>query len=131
MWFNNAIYKEKVDFMFGGELSIKNVEFEDFLYHSGSILRVSFRSRDIPKKIPDKWKVKKFNTLVLTLSFGNVSLFECKGRNIGFNCAPVIVSKQKEVTLLIENEHFYLECVAGFMIIDDITPCLDERWIKS
>ncbi|QXF34509.1 hypothetical protein CE143_16125 [Photorhabdus luminescens] len=128
MWFEHAMYKEKIHFMFNGELSINNVEFEDFLYHTGSILRIGIRSRNIPKNIPEKWKKREFNALVITLSFGNVTQFECKGGGVGFNCSPVISSKPEEITLLIENKDFHLQCVAGFMIIDDVSPYLDERW---
>ncbi len=49
---------------------------------------------------------------------------------MGFECTPIIKSTREETTLAIENKDFYLHCVAGFMTIDDITPYLDQRWIK-
>ncbi|WP_436876414.1 Imm50 family immunity protein [Siccibacter turicensis] len=128
MWFEHAVFNEKIKFMFNNELSIENVEVEDFLYYSTSMLRIGMKTKTLPKTTPDKWKKNKFNSLSITLEFGNVRRFECRGGDIGFECTPIIVSNKEKTLLTIENENFYLYCESDFMTIKDISPFLDCRW---
>ncbi|WP_323840658.1 Imm50 family immunity protein [Photorhabdus africana] len=130
MWFDNAIHKEKIKFMFNNELSIDDVEFENFIYHDFSILRIQLRGKKLPVTVPKKWSKNIYNSLSIILTLGNVSTLNVNGGKVGFECTPIIKSTREETTLTIENKDFYLHCVAGFMTIDDITPYLDQRWIK-
>ncbi|ETS33642.1 hypothetical protein BB987_14850 [Photorhabdus temperata] len=130
MWFDNAIHKEKIKFMFNNEFSLDCVELENFLFYTYSSLRVVFHNKNIPKIFPNKWINNEFNSLTLVLDFGNIIHFECKGNNLGFECSPIIESIEGKTSLIIINNDFYLHCISEFLTIDDITPYLDQRWIK-
>lgn len=56
MWFDNAIHKEKIGYMFDNKLSLENIEFEKFLFFDNTSLKVVFCSKNIPDHIPQKWK---------------------------------------------------------------------------
>lgn len=107
MWFEHAIFKEKIKFMFNNELSIENVELDTVLYYSISMLRVRLNSRVLPAITPEKWEKVKFNSLSITLEFGNVSQFECKGGDIGFECCPIIQATKEKTILKITKDNFF------------------------
>ncbi|MBD2816678.1 hypothetical protein ID850_18525 [Xenorhabdus sp. Flor] len=128
MWFENAIYKEKIKHMFNDELSIEHVEFETLLFYAHSSLRIGFHSKNVPTTFPTKWDKIDFNALSIVLELGDIIDFESKGTRLGFECTPVIKYIGDEVHLHISHDNFYLNCVAQFLTIRDITPYLDERW---
>ncbi|WP_192903296.1 Imm50 family immunity protein [Photorhabdus khanii] len=130
MWFEKAMYKEKIKFMFNNELSIDDSILETFLYHTDSMLRISFHSDKLPKIFPEKWKKNEFNALKIILTFGGVKILEYQGGKIGIRCSPIIESEKEKIILSIKNNEFSIYCVANFMVIDDIIPYLDQRWIK-
>jgi hypothetical protein len=53
MWFDNAIGKEKINFMFDGELSMELVEFDGFTFERFSDISCRFFTRKIPS-LPKK-----------------------------------------------------------------------------
>ncbi|MDX6040034.1 Imm50 family immunity protein [Scandinavium lactucae] len=128
MWFEHAIFKEKLKFMFNNELSIEHVELDTVLYYSISMLRVRLNSRVLPAITPEKWRGINYNSLSITLEFGNVKQFECKGGDIGFECCPIITPTKEKTTLQIMKGNFILYCEADFMTIKDIIPFIDTRF---
>lgn len=56
MWFDALHGKEKINFMFNNELSLQDAEFENILFYDMSRVRICFKTRHVPKSIPDKWK---------------------------------------------------------------------------
>ena len=48
MWFDNAIGKEKINFLFDGELSMELVEFDGFTFERFSDISCRFFTRKIP-----------------------------------------------------------------------------------
>jgi len=92
MWFKNAIGKEKIQFIFGNELNIKNIEISSFSLERFSDLKIHFFCREIPKKHPEKWKKDGFNALSLVINFGDVIHLNATGSGIGFFRSPEIKS---------------------------------------
>ncbi|NDL01550.1 Imm50 family immunity protein [Photorhabdus bodei] len=128
MWFENAIYKEKIKHMFNNELSIEHVEVEIVSFYAHSSLRLGFHSKNILTTFPDKWNKSEFNALSILLELGDIIHFECKGISLGFECTPTIEYKDNKIHMSIFHNNFYFNCIAQFLTIRDITPYLDERW---
>lgn len=84
MWFQNAIGKEKIQFMFHNELMIENIEIGSFSLERFSELKFHFYSNNIPKNYPEKWNKEGFNALSLLISFGDVIQLDVTGSRIGF-----------------------------------------------
>ncbi|AWK40303.1 hypothetical protein GPY51_24310 [Photorhabdus laumondii subsp. laumondii] len=130
MWFDHAIFKEKIKFMFNNELSMEHVGFEQFLYYDTSRLKIFFCSKNIPNVIPEKWRRKKFNCFMITLTCIDVSVLEINGGGVAFECTPIIESTKEKTEITIKNDGFYLHCSTRTMVIEDITPHWDVRWTK-
>lgn len=128
MWFENAMYKEKIKHMFNDEFSIEHIEINTCLFYAHSSLRLGFYSKNIPSVFPAKWKKNEFNALSVTLELGDIIHFECKGTSLGFECTPTIKYIDNKVHVNISHDNFYLNCIAQFLTIRDINPYLDEKW---
>ncbi|HFK5736863.1 TPA: Imm50 family immunity protein [Enterobacter sichuanensis] len=128
MWFDNAIGKEKINFMFDGELSMELVEFDGFTFERFSDISCRFFTRKIPSCYPKKWKESEFNALCIVLTFGDVVELDVKGMKVGFVCSPVIISTENYSKISITDEKLNLHCQSKFLTIEGITPYLDERW---
>ncbi|WP_342323172.1 Imm50 family immunity protein [Kosakonia sp. BYX6] len=130
MWFDTAHGKEKIKFMFNNELALDNIEFESFQFYDQSKVRLCFNSRNIPSRVPEKWKINNFNGLSITLSFIGLIQFDMVGSRIGFECSPIIENTGDVIFAKIEDErkNFRLSLSAEVMVIDSIEPYLDQRW---
>nr|WP_041474241.1 Imm50 family immunity protein [Erwinia sp. Ejp617] len=129
MWFNNAIGKEKIKFMFNNDLLLIGVEFDKFVYYDMSRLTVCFNTKKVPSSVPEKWKDKPFNSLSISLTFTEVIELKVNGAGVGFECDPMITSVNGITNLVVKNEGFNLLCTAKYMFIDDVVPYLDARRI--
>lgn len=128
MWFDNAIGKEKIKFMFGDELSIESIEVDSFSFERFSDVTFRFFSRNVPSHYPKKWNESKFNALSMVITFGDIVELDVKGVGIGFFCSPEIISGESYSEIKICNEKLNLYCKSKFLTIESITPYLDERW---
>lgn len=128
MWFENAIGKEKIKFMFNNNFNIKNIEVNNFSLEHFSDLKIRFYCNDIPKKYPIKWNEEGFNAMSLVVTFGDVIQFNVTGSRVGFLCSPIINSLKEFSEITIKHHGFYFYCKARFLTIESITPYVDERW---
>ncbi|WP_144815950.1 MULTISPECIES: Imm50 family immunity protein [Enterobacteriaceae] len=128
MWFDNALGKEKIEFMFGGELSLQSVEVSSFSFERFSDVTFQFYSRNIPSSYPEKWSKSKFNALSVVITFGGIIELDVKGNGIGFICSPEISSSESHSEIKICSNQLYINCKSKFLTIESITPYLDERW---
>lgn len=130
MWFKFATFNEKVKFMFNNELPLDMVEFENFIFYARSSLRLVFNTHKVPQVYPDKWNKNEFNALTIKLDFYDIIMFSCNGNTLGFECTPIIESTKDETSLTIIKNGFNLKIKSKTMSIGEISPYLDERWIK-
>lgn len=128
MWFDKAIGKEKIKFMFGDELSLESIELDGFSFERFSDVSFRFCSKNVPSHYPNKWKENEFNALSVIITFGDIVEFNVKGMRIGFVCSPEIISEENYSEIKICNGQLNLYCKAKFLTIESITPYLDERW---
>lgn len=128
MWFNNALGKEKITFMFGGELSLQSVEVSSFSFERFSDVTFQFYSRNIPSSYPEKWNESEFNALSVIITFGGIIELDVKGKGIGFICSPEISSGESYSEIKICSNQLNINCKSRFLTIVSITPYLDERW---
>lgn len=128
MWFDNALGKEKIRFMFGGELSLQSVELSSFSFERFSDVTFQFYSRNIPSSYPEKWNKSQFNALSVVITFGGIIELDVKGKGIGFVCSPEISSGESYSEIKICNNQLNINCTSRFLTIESITPYLDERW---
>lgn len=128
MWFDNALGKEKIRFMFGGELSLQSVEVSSFSFERFSDVTFQFYSRNIPSSYPEKWTKSQFNALSVILTFGGVIELDVKGNGIGFICSPEIFSGESYSAIKICSKELNINCKSNFLTIVSITQYLDERW---
>ena len=128
MWFENAIGKEKIQFMFNNELNIENIEVDNFSLERFSDLKIRFYCKNIPKKHPEKWSKEGFNALSLVVTFGDVIQFDFTGSRVGLFCSPIIKSQKEHSEITIKHKDFDLYCKARFLTIEGVTPYIDERW---
>lgn len=84
MWFQNALGKEKIQFMFNNELDVKLVELHGFSMECFSDLKFKFICKNIPKKYPEKWNKESFNAISLVITFENITQLDITGSRIGF-----------------------------------------------
>jgi len=127
MWFEHAIGREKINFMFDNEFSLIDLELISFSFNYSSVHLV-FSCRNIPKKYPVKWEKDGFNSLVLNITLSGVIDFESKGNNVMFTSNPIIETTKDYSFLKIDSPELYLFCRAKFLNIDDIKPYVDDRW---
>lgn len=129
MWFDLAHGKEKIKFMFDNDLSLDDSEFENFLFYDLSKIKISFNTRRIPKKIPDKWRSKEFNGISVVLILVGISDLNLHGSRVGFECLPLIEKKDDKIMFSICNgNNFNLSCSTELIVVDSIEPYLDQRW---
>lgn len=128
MWFKNAIGKEKIQFIFGNELHIKNIEISIFSLERFSDLKIHFFCKEILEKHPEKWKKDGFTALSLMINFGDVIHLNATGSGIGFFCSPEINSFENLSEIKIKNNELDFYCKSKFLTIESITPYIDERW---
>jgi len=130
MWFDSAHGKEKIKFMFNNELCIENIEFESLHFYDQSKVKLRFNSKNIPAKVPDKWRGEEFNGLSITLAFVGLIRMDIVGSRVGFECSPIIENEGGVISLLIEDKESKLKVnlSAEVMIIDSVEPYLDQRW---
>lgn len=129
MWFEHAYGKEKIKFMFDNELSLNGAECESILFYDLSKLRINFRTKHVPKKIPAKWDSQEFNALSVTLTLIGIDKLSLEGERIGFECTPVIEKLSDRILFRVSNgDAFYLSCAAEVIVIDSVEPYLDQRW---
>lgn len=128
MWFENAIGKEQIKFMFNGEFSLVDVQLENIFLHEMTSLQLQFLCKNIPKSIPEKWRGKGFNSISLVFSVGEIISLDIRGNKVGFICTPEIRSFPGKTILCIESNNLKINCEARFLIIDGFTPGIDERW---
>lgn len=128
MWFQNAIGKEKIKFMFDNELSIQRIEVDSFSLERFSDLKFHFFCNEIPKKYPEKWNETGFNALSLIITFGDVIQLNVIGSRVGFFCSPIINSLNDYSEITIKNSDLDFYCRSRFLTIESITPYIDERW---
>lgn len=128
MWFQNAIGKEKIQFMFDNELSMQHVEVSSFSFERFSDLRFHLFCKEIPTKYPDKWKKDGFNALSVVITFGDVIQLSATGSRIGFFCSPIINSYGDYSEITIKHNELDFYCRSKFLTIESITPYIDERW---
>lgn len=127
MWFENAIGKEKVNFMFGGEFSLSDLELISFSFNQ-STLHLSFSSRRIPKVHPEKWDKEEYNSLIIFFTFSDIIEFESKGNNVMFTSTPKITTNKNFSSIEIEADVMKIYCKSRFLTINDIKPYIDDRW---
>jgi len=128
MWFQNAIGKEKIQFMFNNELEIQCVEIDSFSMERFSDLKFNFFLNKAPKKHPEKWSKEQFNALSVRIIFSDIIQFDISGSRVGFFCSPTITSSKDYSEIKIEHNDLKLYCKSKFLTIDTILPYLDERW---
>jgi len=128
MWFQNALGKEKIQFMFNNELDIQVVEIHGFSMENFSDLKFNFICKKIPKKYPEKWNKDIFNALNFDITFENITQLDITGSRIGFFCSPIIKSSPNLAEIKVEHNSFKLYCSSDFLTIGEIVPYLDERW---
>lgn len=128
MWFQNALGKEKIQFMFNNELDIQLLEIQEFSMKDFSDLKLKFICKNVPKKHPEKWGKEGFNALSLVITFGDITQLNITGSKIGFFCSPTITSLPTYSEINIEHDDLRLYCKSKFLTVEGITPYLDERW---
>ncbi|MCE0826914.1 immunity 50 family protein [Buttiauxella sp. A2-C2_NF] len=128
MWFQHAIGKEKIQFMFDNELSVQHIEINSFCLERFSDLKFHFCCKNIPKKHPEKWDKERFNALSLVVTFGDIIEFDITGSRVGFFCSPIINSFKDYSEIKLKCNELSLYCRAKFLTIEGITPYIDERW---
>lgn len=128
MWFQNALGKEKIQFMFNNELDMQSIELYSFSMERFSDLKFNFVCKNIPKKYPEKWNKDHFNALSLIITFGDIIQLDVTGTKICFYCSPIITSSLDCSEIKIEHEDLKLYCRSKFLTIEEINPYLDERW---
>ncbi|ANE76691.1 Imm50 family immunity protein [Dickeya solani] len=127
MWFEHALGKEKIQFMFGNEFSLLDLELISFSFNVSS-LYLSFSCRNIPEKYPKKWDGDGFNSLLLSITLSDVVYFESKGANVMFTSTPIIKTDKEFSILEINNPKLYFYCKSKFLTVNDIKPYIDDRW---
>ena len=127
MWFENAIGKEKINFMFGNEFSLLDLELISFSFNFSS-LHLTFSCRNIPEKYPKKWDYDGFNSLLLSITLSDIVFFESKGVNVMFTSTPAIKTNKDYAIVEIESQNLYFHCKSRFLTINDIKPYIDDRW---
>ncbi|QGU89712.1 hypothetical protein GN242_13065 [Erwinia sorbitola] len=128
MWFQSALGKEKIQFMFNNELSIESVEINSFSLERFSDLKFNFYCKGMPKKYPEKWNGEGFNALSLVITFGGLIQLNIIGSRVGFFCSPIINSLKDYSEIRIKNNELDLYCKSKFLTIEGVTPYIDERW---
>ena len=128
MWFQNAIGKEKIKFMFNNEFNIQSIEIDSFSMMSFSDLRFVFSCNNMPEKHPEKWNKKNFNALSLVITFGDIIQLDISGSKVGFFCSPTVISLPEYSEIKIKHNNLNLYCRSKFLTIEGVTPYQDERW---
>ncbi|ACZ76164.1 conserved hypothetical protein [Dickeya parazeae Ech586] len=128
MWFEHAIGKEKIKFMFDNELSIQRIEVNSFSLERFSDLKLHFFCNEIPRKYPVKWRGEGFNALSVVVVFGDVTQLNIVGSRVGFFCSPLINSSNGYSEITIKNSDLDFYCRSRFLTIESITPYIDDRW---
>lgn len=128
MWFEHALGKDKIAFMFNNEFSLEEVQLESIFLHDVSTLRFQFLCKNIPKAIPKKWNEKGFNAISFVFSLGGIFSLDIKGEGVGFFCNPEIKTFEGKSIVHIVNEGLILHCESRFLTIEGFTPYIDERW---
>ena len=127
MWYEYAVGKEKINFMFGGDFLLDDLELIAFSFEI-SRLHLVFSSRKIPKKYPRKWDSDNFNSLIINITLSDIIYFESKGFNVMFTSTPTIEIKKEYSTIDINNPKLHLYCKSNYLTINEIKPYIDERW---
>jgi hypothetical protein len=127
MWFEHALGKEKIKFMFDNSFSLSDLELISFSFNHSNV-HLIFSSKTIPNKYPEKWNEDGFNSLVLNITLSGIVQFESKGTNVMFTSTPIVETTKECSIVKIESPELYLYCKAKFLTIDDIKPYIDDRW---
>ncbi len=128
MWFENALNKEKIVHMLGGELNIDCVEFIGFNFNEVSSLKITLVIKGLPHIYPKKWDEEYNNALILTLGLVGVKKLRIEGSQINFFCSPKINSTAEHSDISIKSETFDFYCESQIINIVAISPYCDERW---
>ena len=85
-------------------------------------------TRNIPSQIPKKWIGQGYNSMIVTLKFTFIEELSIKGYSDYKESSFVIFEKNDRVCLNIDDNGFKVFCRAEFFSVEDITPCIDDRW---
>lgn len=121
-WFEKAIGKEKILYMFNGELDVGEIYVHNVLCYDYT-LRILFYVLNIPSTTPKKWNEKAFNAIRVKLSFSDLKSFSVCGEN-AFNKrgALKIDVNDNKVRMNIDGEGINIMCESDGYFIDEIEP---------
>jgi len=112
---------EKLNHMFGGILSLDDIELNVILLFDGPSITFQFYAYNLPTIIPKKWEQKKFNSFRFSLKF-----IDIKNLNISFwaprmKCSPIITKEDDLIHVEIhkDNEKI-ISCESSFLELSDI-----------
>ncbi|MCO6540625.1 MAG: hypothetical protein J6569_10940 [Gilliamella sp.] len=128
MWFENALGREKIQFMFNNEFNFQSIELNSVSFDSYSEFKCHLNCKKIPKIYPKKWDKVEFNALNLIITFNEIVQLNMSGSKIGFFCSPTINSFTDYSEITVQHNKLPLYCKSKFLIIESITPYIDERW---
>lgn len=109
MWFSDFYDKEKINFLFGGDLAIEDSTLECIVFSDISKITLTFYSDSIPKTMPYKWQQRGYNSIIISLNFTAVRNIRMSGGSIGFRCCPQFVKSSYGMTVSIYSPDFELD----------------------
>lgn len=127
MWFENAIDKEQIRYLFADDFLINELLL-DMVIFEGRHLKFMFSCKEIPKVYPVKWKRSDFNALELEITMHDILSFESKGVCSSITCSPKITTEKDFSIIQIEHPDLYIYCKAKHLLIGKIKPYMDDRW---
>lgn len=121
-WFEKSIGKEKILYMFNGDLDVSEIYIHRVLCYDYT-LSISFYVLNIPSATPKKWNEKPFNAIRVRLSFSDLKSFSVCGENV-FNKRGTlkIDVNDNKVRMNIDGKGINIMCESDSYFIDEIEP---------
>ncbi|MGC7560385.1 Imm50 family immunity protein [Pasteurella sp. PK-2025] len=121
-WFERAIGKEKIIYMFNGNIDVNEIYLHKILFYDYT-LTIFFHILNIPQEFPKKWNDNDFNAISMQLSFSDVNYFNVYGNSLFNKIGKLNISVDNNIVKMhFEGNEAHIICESDFYFIDNITP---------
>ncbi|EEX51410.1 hypothetical protein HMPREF0621_0214 [Pasteurella dagmatis ATCC 43325] len=121
-WFEKAIGKEKIIYMFNGNIDVNEIYLHKILFYDYT-LTIFFHILNIPQEFPKKWNDNDFNAISMQLSFSDVNYFNVHGKNLFNKIGKLNISVDNNIVKMnFAGDDVNIICESDFYFIDNITP---------
>ncbi|WP_424411695.1 Imm50 family immunity protein [Pasteurella sp. PK-2025] len=121
-WFEKAIGKEKIIYMFNGNIDVNEIYLHKILFYDYT-LTIFFHILNIPQEFPKKWNDNDFNAISMQLSFSDVNYFNVYGNSLFNKIGKLNISVDNNIVKMnFAGDDVNIICESDFYFIDNITP---------